>query len=243
MLRVAAFIKRVGAKLADIHVTLDSHHIFDVAHPSWWKDAAGNHPAPFTVITAKDLVPQGTNQPPKWLPFDTRKQMMDRMLAYVGGLDKSGRYPLMIWPEHCIIGTEGATILDQVASALRDWEITYTAMVQYVTKGSNPYTEHYSAVKAEVPDPSDPNTQLNRDLIDILKTADKIIIAGEALSHCVANTVRDIADNFGEENVKKMVLLEDCSSNVPGCEKMGADFVTEMTKRGMQVEKSTTYLQ
>jgi len=115
-------------------------------------------------------------------------------------------------------------------------------MVDYVTKGSNFWTEHYSAVKADVPDPTDPGTTLNWDLINTLKTADIIALSGEALSHCLANTVRDIADNFGEENISKFVLLEDCSSSVTGFEKMGTDFIKEMVKRGMKVEKSTEFL-
>jgi|GEM_PF-6949980 len=41
-----------------------------------------------------------------------------------------------------------------------------------------PWTEHYSAVLAEVPDDEDPDTQLNQALIDRLDTADTILIAG-----------------------------------------------------------------
>ena len=32
--------------------------------------------------------------------------------------------------------------------------------------GANPWTEHYSAVQADVPDPQDPATQLNRALVE-----------------------------------------------------------------------------
>lgn len=242
MQRLAQFIERVGPKLDDIHVTLDTHRTFDVAHPSWWKDVNGNPPAPFTMIASKDLESQN-GAPPAWRPFDSSQQMVQRMKAYVQSLEKSGRYPLVVWPEHCLIGSPGHCIQPDLLAAVRRWEKSAIADVDYVTKGSNPYTEHYSAVKAEVPDPNDPSTQLNTGLIKTLQDADLIIIAGEALSHCVANTVRDIADNFGAENVKKMVLLRDCSSNVTGFEKMGDDFVAEMTKRGMKVEDSKTYLQ
>lgn len=234
--RLAAFIRRVTPKLDDVHVTLDTHRRYDVAHPLWWKDPkTGEHPKPFSIITPVDF---GKT----WVPFDTRQEMMNRMQAYLLGLQTSGRYPLMIWPEHCLIGTYGNNVQEDVAKALAFWEASQIGDIDFVTKGSNPYTEHYSAVKAEVPDPNDPSTQLNTRLIDILKNTDKIVLTGQALSHCVANTVRDIANNFGEENVRKMVLLEDCSSNVPGCEQMGKDFIAEMTRRGMQVEKSTTYL-
>ena len=36
------------------------------------------------------------------------------------------------------------------------------AQVHKLSKGENPWTEHYSAVLAEVPDPADEHTQLNR---------------------------------------------------------------------------------
>ena len=234
--RLATFIRRMGPTLADIHVTMDTHRRYDVAHPLWWKDPkTGDRPKPFTMITSKEFGKA-------WVPFDTRSEMMDRMQSYIQALESGGRYPLVIWPEHCLIGTAGHNVQEDVAAAIGHWEATQIADVDFVTKGSNPFTEHYSAVKAEVPDPNDPSTQLNVQLIDILKNADIILIAGQALSHCVANTVRDIADNFGEENIRKMVLLEDCSSNVPGFEQMGKDFITQMSKRGMRVVKSTEYM-
>jgi len=76
----------------------------------------------------------------------------------------------------------------------------------------------------------------------MLKEVDLIGISGEALSHCVANTITDIANNFGEDNIKKFVLIEDTCSNVGGFEKMGVDFVKNMTARGMQIMKSTDFM-
>ena len=111
-------------------------------------------------------------------------------------------------------------------------------MVDFVTKGSNYKTEHYSAVQADVPDIEDTSTMLNTRFIGMLEKADEILISGEALSHCVANTIRDIANNFGEENIKKFILLEDASSNVTGFENLGEEFVKEMVSRGMK--KTTT---
>ena len=115
-------------------------------------------------------------------------------------------------------------------------------MVDFVAKGSNIYTEHYSAVQAEVPDPSDPGTQINIGLIQTLDEADVIAIAGEAGSHCLANTVRDIADNFSDESIKKLVLLTDATSPVPGFEQNQTDFINEMTARGMQLSTTTEFM-
>ncbi|HWH71979.1 MAG TPA: hypothetical protein VNT26_21635, partial [Candidatus Sulfotelmatobacter sp.] len=105
----------------------------------------------------------------------------------------------------------------------------------YILKGNNLFTEHYSAIQADVPDETDPSTKLNTRLLDALKTADRIFIAGEALSHCVANTVIDIADNLGEANVKKFILLRNAASSVTGCEVMGESFIRRMAKRGMRL--------
>ena len=172
---------------------------------------------------------------------------MKRFTDYLNQLTKNGRYPLCVWPPHCLIGSWGHNVVPVVYEQLLSWEANF-AMVDYVIIGSNIWTEHYSAVQAEVPDASDPGTMLNTSLIQTLRDADIIGITGQALSHSVANTVRDIANNFGDDNIKKMVLLIDTTSPVgdlPGSslfKNMAEDFVSEMTKRGMKVQKSTDFL-
>lgn len=233
--RLSQMIMRLKDKIDDIHVTLDSHRKFDIAHPIYWQDSSGNHPTPFTVISVDD-VKNGT-----WTT--SLPHMHKRTLEYVEGLKNSGRYDLMIWPEHCLIGSWGHNIHDKVFAALQEWEMKPGRLVDMVTKGSNPFTEHYSAVQAEVPDPTDPSTQINTALIRTLMDADEILIAGEASSHCVANTVRDIANNFGDDTyVKKMIYLEDASSPVPIAKQLADDFRQEMISRGMQISTTVDYL-
>lgn len=230
MSRLAKFVAKNSRKLDDIHSTMDSHHPIDIAHPIFWKDSNGNPPDPFTIITVDDI------NNGKW----TTKypECFARAKAYVEALAKGGRYPLCIWPPHCIIGSVGQTIVPELLEAFTKWEIENFSVVDVVTKGSNFWTEHYSAVQAEIPDTSDTSTLLNSIFINDLKEADIILIAGEALSHCVYNSIKDIADNFGEENIKKFVLLTDCSSSVAGFEHLGQEFIDKMSKRGMQL--STT---
>lgn len=36
MIRMAAMIRRIGPKLANIHVTLDSHQTVGIERPRWW---------------------------------------------------------------------------------------------------------------------------------------------------------------------------------------------------------------
>ncbi len=244
--RLAAMINRISDKINEIHVTLDTHHKYHIAHPIFWINSAGKHPTPFTTITLEDLK-NGT-----WRTTVPAHQNRASMKAhgkdhtgaeeYVAALAANGRYPLMIWPPHCLIGSAGAAVQPDVFKALDKWEDDHTGYIDYVTKGSNFMTEHYSAVRADVIDPSDPFTDLNMNLIQTLQDVDFIAISGQALSHCVCNTVTDIANNFGEENIKKFVLIRDTTSPVSGCEGLADTFIKEMTARGMQISTSSDFL-
>jgi nicotinamidase-related amidase len=165
-----------------------------------------------------------------------------KALDYVRKLEQNGRYGLTIWPPHCLIGSPGHNVFPPLFDALTAWEQRF-AFVDYVTKGSNILTEHYSAVQADVPDAADPSTQINTRLVQTLENADIIAVAGEARTHCLANTVRDIANNFGDDSfVSKLVLLTDASSDIPGFESHAQAFLKEMTGRGMQLSTTTDFL-
>ena len=234
MTRLAGMLRRIGSKLDDIHVTLDSHHYVDIAHPIWWKDSTGRNPDPFTIITLSDL------DAGRWTT--TQPVMYRRSRDYVEALERNGKYPLCVWPYHCLIGSTGHAVMPELFSALKEWEGDF-ASVDYVTKGSNMWTEHYSAVKADVPDPADPSTQINTSLVKTLLEADLVFVAGEAGSHCLANTVRDIAESFGDDRyIEKLVLITDATSPVPGFETLQNDFIAEMTARGMRTATTATFL-
>jgi nicotinamidase-related amidase len=235
MIRLAAMIDRLGGKIDDIHVTLDSHHDYHIAHPLFWKDTAGNHPAPFTLISA-DEVKNG-----KWIPALPSWQR--RAVDYVESLQKNNRYQLCIWPEHCLIGSPGACIYPPLFASLRKWVRSNIGAFNPVTKGSNFYTEHYSAVVADVPDSQDPSTQLNTDFIKTLMEADILLVAGEARNFCLANTVRDVANGFNDDSyIKKMYLITDATSDVPGFGDLGDNFVRDMSLKGMNLTTTDTFL-
>ena len=234
MRRLAAMIRRLKDKIDDIHVTLDSHHLIHIAHPIFWKDGHGNHPPVFTKISRAD-VEQGV-----WTT--AVPSLYKRALDYVRKLEQNGRYELTVWPPHCLIGSPGHNVFPELFVALQEWEERF-AFVDYVTKGSNILTEHYSAVQADVLDPADASTQINARLIQTLENADFVAIAGEARTHCLANTVRDIANNFGDDTfVSKLVLLTDASIDIPGFEAHAEGFMREMTGRGMQLSNTTRFL-
>jgi nicotinamidase/pyrazinamidase len=234
MKRLATLVRRLSPKLSDIHVTIDSHHLMDVAHPAFWKNSKGEHPTPFTIIVADD-VRNGV-----WVPV--LPSARQRMLDYVVALEAGKRYPLMIWPPHCLIGTPGQAVVPDLMDAINAWAENRHGQVDFVTKGSNIWTEHYSAVRAEVPDPTDPSTQLNVDFIRTIEDADLVVWAGEASSHCVANTMRDTFNAFGADAIKKMVLLTDAISAVPNCNGMYDSFLQEFTAKGMRTATTADFL-
>ena len=234
--RCSAMIKRLKRKITGMHFTMDCHQLVHIAHPIWWINSKGEHPTPFTIITIED-VEDGV-----WKT--TNHALQQWSLHYVKELKNKGKYVLCIWPPHCLIGQKGNNIYDPIAETLTEWEALFRK-VDYRVKGSNPYTEHYSAIEAEVTDSNDPTTQLQTgkgSLIQLLADADIVATTGQALSHCLANTIRSVVNNFGEENIKKLWLIKDCTSSVPGFEQLGEDFINEMVGRGMNITTSTEFL-
>jgi nicotinamidase/pyrazinamidase len=241
MKRVGNFIKKHKGRINNLHITLDSHQDVHIAHPIFWKNAStGAHPNPFTQITAND-VNSGV-----WTT--TKPGLTKYGVKYVESLDRGKRYPLVIWPPHCLIGFPGQTMFKPIGEAVREFAARFDT-VDFVTKGSNFRTEHYSAIRAEV-DPSeldprletDPSVLMNTRFLDAVNTADKVLICGEAGSHCLANTFRDAADWFpGDSFVKKLVLLTDGTNPVTGFEGLQDSFIQELVSRGMETATTDSF--
>lgn len=234
MLRVADLIREGGKGLADISITLDSHQRVDIGHPTFWKQGGDGPVTAFTQIAAAD-VREG-----RYLP--RRADALVRVLAYLDALEAAGRYVHMVWPVHCEIGTWGNNVHDGVRRAYNQWEEERVCVVNKVVKGTNPWTEHYSAIKAEVPDVEDDSTQVNDAFVSRLKSADRVLITGEAGSHCVKATTEHIVENFDGADLGKLVLLTDCMSPVTGFERQYQEFIDEMRQRGLQISTSKEIL-
>ena len=226
MQRVAALITKVGSALSDITITLDSHQHLDIAHPTFWQRADGSPVQPFTPIKAAQV---------RAAEFAPREPTaLARTLEYLEALEARGRYTLMVWPVHCEIGTWGHNVHADVRAAYNAWETATLRSVTKVTKGENPWTEHYSAVLAEVPLSDDPHTQLNGALLADLARADLLLIAGEASSHCVRATTEHIIANLPGGSADRVVLLTDCMSPVGGFEAQHGAFLAEMHAAGVR---------
>ena len=232
MQRLAGWIGQHAARLDGITVTLDSHQAYDVAHPAFWQQRDGSAVAPFTPITAAQV------RSGDFTPRDAAA--LPRVLHYLDALEAEGRYTLMVWPLHCEIGSWGHGVHADVLEACRHWQAAQQRAVHHVFKGMNPWSEHYSAIRAEVPDPHDPGTGLNRALLTHLAAFDTVVIAGEASSHCVRATVEHIVQHAGLAP-DRLVLLTDCMSPVTGFEAAHDGLVQQMRDLGVRCTSSTAF--
>ena len=209
-----------------ITVTLDSHASVGVERTTFWQDHAGQPVAPFTLIAAADV------EQNKFSPRHATHRA--EVLRYLHALESGGERQLVVWPVHCVLGTWGHNIHAGLADAIAAWEAVSGKTCSKVLKGRHPLTEQYSAFRADVPRDDDKRTQLNRPLLDALaKGSSSLLVAGEALSHCVAASVADMMANLPAARLQQTVLLTDCMSPVTGFEPAGQAFLQRARSSGL----------
>jgi nicotinamidase-related amidase len=141
------------------------------------------------------------------------------MIHYAEALEKKGKYALTIWPYHAMLGGIGHALVSSVEEALFFHSIARNTQYDIEIKGGKPFTENYSVIGPEVltgPMGETLGTH-NARFIEQLQQYDRLIIAGQAKSHCVAWTVQDLLNDINTVDpalAKKVYLLEDCSSPV-----------------------------
>lgn len=229
--RIAELIKKINP--TTIFASLDSHYSLDISHPAWWEKANGSPIDIFTPITSDDV---------KNGKFVARIDPA-RSLKYVEALEANGEFSHFIWPEHCLIGTEGQALHPVFFAALREWMNKNLKWVNFINKGVNPYTEHFGIFRANVPLNEDPSTQVNQGVFATLNAHDIVYLAGQARTHCVANSLRQMIQ-IAPQLATKIVVLEDCMSDVAG---LPPDFYAyvdgiyaDAVKAGVTILKSTS---
>ena len=251
--RLVQFIYRNLQSIHRIHLTLDTHLAAQIFHVDFWVDENGAHPAPATIITY-DQVKSGAWKVNPAITYsvvgDARKYpaLQEYALHYVKTLTDGGKYPLMIWPYHAILGGAGHCLVPSLEEAAWFHNIARSSQTDFQVKGGNPLTENYSVLSPEVlMGPHGPVASKNTHFIRTLLEYDAVIIAGQAKSHCVAWTIQHLLEEIqahGPELAKKVYLLEDCTSAVviPGV----LDFTDQadaafhrFKAAGMNVVKST----
>lgn len=233
MKRLAAFIRSAQSSLREIIVTLDTHPTVAIERTSFWKTGSGAAVPAFTQITEKD-VRQGRYQP-------GNEKLRDQVLSYLHALEAGGRFRLMVWPIHCVLGTWGHNIHAAVAEQIATWEQNTQREALKVLKGLNPLTEQYSAVRAEVPRADDPRTQSNRSLIEraIPAEGEVLFVAGEAASHCIAETMAHLFEAMTPAEIRRVIILRDCMSPVTGFEAAADEFFAKAQALGARTVTHT----
>ncbi|HVG74118.1 MAG TPA: hypothetical protein VM824_01965 [Thermoleophilaceae bacterium] len=249
--RLCEFVYRNLGTITQVFPSLDTHHAMQVFHAIWLVDEAGNHPEPYTLVSAEDV------ESGRWRVNEAVADALglDRGYAarhlahYTRALAGGGKYDLTIWPYHAMLGGIGHALVPAVEEALFFHSAARYSQPEFQVKGDQPLTEHYSMLGPEVTEGPDGERLggLNTALIEKLLEFDAVVVAGQAKSHCIAWTIDDLLE---DETVRlqlaeRTYLLEDCTSPVvvPGT----VDYTDEAdaaferyAEAGMHVVQSTT---
>ncbi len=204
--RLIDFIIRNAAGITDIICTLDSHLPFQIFHASWWVDENGHHPIPLTIISLEEV------RNGRWRPV----VMPEHSLSYVQRLEEGAKKKLTIWPYHVLIGGMGNALDPSLWSVVMWHALARKTQPTWLQKGRVPQSEHYSAIAPEIDIPEHPQGQKHTPLLRSVEAADALIIAGEAQSHCVLETLEDIVVEYREQPdvLQSIYVLLDCMSPV-----------------------------
>ena len=204
--RMTRFIYENIDKISNIASSIDTHTPHQIFHPCWWIDENGNNPAPYTTITLADL------DAGKWRAVINPIASRD----YVENLEKDGKKTLCIWSYHCIQGTTGCALENQFSNMIYFHSVAKKSVVQRLVKGQDPLSEMDGIIKPEY----DRKGYINLDFLNKLEQYDKIVVAGEAKSHCVMESIKQILEHYETrpEITKKIYVLQDCMSVIPGFE-------------------------
>jgi len=218
--RLCKFLYRNLGEITQIFPSLDTHHAMQVFHAIWLVDEHGNHPDPYTLVSAQDVATgrwQMNAAVAEALGIDV--DYAERHLAYyTRRLAEGGKYDLTIWPYHAMLGGIGHALVSAVEEAVFFHGLARYSNPEFQVKGDNPLTEHYSMLGPEVTQGPDGDRLggKNAKLIEKLLTFDAVVVAGQAKSHCLAWTIDDLLgdEDMREQLAERTYLLEDCTSPV-----------------------------
>jgi nicotinamidase-related amidase len=211
--RTIEWIYRNLDRITSLHYSLDTHRVFQVFHPAWWVDQQGNHPAPFATISADDV------RQHRFTP--AIKEHRAEGLEYVERLEKNGKYVLTIWPYHALLGGISHALVPALMEATMFHSLVRGAQTQFEIKGTNELTENYSVLSPEVTELQGRSVgAFNEPFFNALMKYDRVYVFGQAKSHCVLSTLRDMQQRINQTNdpaslIKKIFILEDATSPVP----------------------------
>jgi nicotinamidase-related amidase len=219
--RLCEFIYRNLDVITHICPTMDTHQAIQIFHQLYFINAVGEHPPPYTLISAEDVQRGVWKFNPVVAPgLGISTGYGQRHLEhYTRQLQAKGKYDLTVWPYHAMLGGLGHALVSAFEEAVFFHSVARYSQPDFHVKGNVPLTEHYSVLGPEVRDDPDgkPITYKSEKFLNKLEQFDAVIITGEAKSHCVAWTIADLLDDILARDralAAKVYLLEDCTSPV-----------------------------
>jgi nicotinamidase-related amidase len=253
--RLCGFVYRNLGTITQVVPSLDTHQAAQVFHAVWLVDEEGNHPAPYTLVSADDVESgRWRVNPAAAKSRGYEPEYAERVLRhYTRQLAQGGKYDLTIWPYHALLGGIGHALVSAVEEAFFFHAIARYSQPDFQVKGEHPLTEHYSMLGPEVVEGPDGEELAGKNLalVKRLLKFDAVIVAGQAKSHCVAWTIDDLLTHDDAQVAwlaQRTYLLADCSSPVvvPGV----VDYTDEadaaferFEAAGMHVVRSTDPLE
>src|SRR5207244_13412023 len=163
--RLCKYIYRPLGAITQIAATLDTHRAMQIFHPVFWVNEAGEHPAGGqTIISLEDVErgvwrvnpavagalrgwgdggtgrrgdggtegggPLTSHDSPLTYPFLQR-----HALHYVRRLREGGKYRLMVWPYHAMLGGIGHALVSAVEEAFFFHAIARSSQTGFEIKG------------------------------------------------------------------------------------------------------------
>ncbi|WP_338864381.1 nicotinamidase [Myxococcus stipitatus] len=231
-------------RLTELVFSLDTHRVFQIFHPAWWRDADGNPPAPFTNISAAEV------RSGRW----RATRFPEESQAYCEQLEAQGRYVLTVWPFHALLGGVSHALVPAFYEAGAFHAIARDTATHFELKGEHPLTENYSVLSPEVTEVKGQRVgAFNTPLFERLMTFDRIYVFGQAKSHCVLSTLRDLREHIERTDRSKLGrvhILVDTMSPVPAppldplppsvdFPRLADEGIEELRRAGMRVVRTT----
>jgi nicotinamidase-related amidase len=220
--RLAEFIYRNLGVITHITTTMDTHYAFQIFFAPFWVDQEDTPLSPHTVIAVEEVESGKVRPNPDiawWLCHGDYSWLSQWVRFYVNELKKGGKYALYLWPPHCLVGSDGHPLVGIIHEARLFHSFVRGVQSWVELKGDNPLTEHYSVLRPEVLVRREgiPSGEENTRFLMTLLKADAVVIAGQADSHCVKNTIDDLLNEVMKQDpalVKKVYIMTDCMSSV-----------------------------
>jgi nicotinamidase-related amidase len=220
--RIARFIYQNLGGISEITCTLDSHLPFQIFFAPFWVDRAGGPLTPHRTISV-DEIHAGDVRPNPDIASSVGAPDLDwltrQVLFYCDSLARAGKYVLYLWPPHVLVGGDGHALAGVVQEARLFHAYVRGARNGVEIKGMHPLTENYSVFSPEVLLTHDGSSLASRNgaLIDKLLDEDRLIIAGQAASHCVKSSIEDLLGAILRKDpglARRVYIIEDAMSAV-----------------------------